>query len=675
MNEAHEDRKELGEKRNNRVTTPRRSSSPRRKCLDSQAQDFGLLDHPYNNHPLIEQVRSLLKSRGHVGFSELQRALKDFDAHGKLALTREAFGEALSANDIDINTIEIDTLCSLFLIEGRGLMDYEDFLRALRGPLDNERRFWVKAAYDSFDKYEDDSVDVEEVIRRYDPSGDPEVTSGIKKQNHAFRNFLRSFDIDEHNEEGHVTLTDFENYYRNVSATMSNTKSFEDMIRSVWHLNSEGECNENYINPEYKPRVNNGNRSNKSISNGHVSGSSRRNVASRPVASKNMSSTASPRQIRQRQQQQQQLQQQYQNQYQEGRYVYQQPQSIPIDNFSWEEPTGNNALNSLYNSITHSATTTTARTMGAGEKTFQFANLPGYPGYTRDYHGGSYVPNRPRTPSTPYCERGDDRNAARNSDDSNVVMDFGNMFETRPVTPVVDSTRPNSLTNPAALGDGGSSRLQASFNYQNHNHNHNRDNDALSQQQQYVAMRDKPQQNTTASNYFDNLSRQQDPSMYLGDTSAERGLINAHNGLMGEQYYQPVSAVNVTSRDNSDIYTEGVDSNRINFPSVNNYGRNSGPQKQERRCRSPKEAFERGQYWKGQARPGSACVGKWKSHFLRDDDPNRIDPQQNAANAMKVMAGGGQHSTLQPKDKAVKNKEISKGLRENIIPLPDPYWG
>ena len=26
--------------------------------------------------------------------------------------------------------------------------------------------------------------------------------------------------IDEHNEEGHVTLTDFENYYRNVSATM-----------------------------------------------------------------------------------------------------------------------------------------------------------------------------------------------------------------------------------------------------------------------------------------------------------------------------------------------------------------------------------------------------------------------------------------------------------------------
>ncbi len=178
MNGTRGDREEV---ERNRASTPRRSSSPRRRCLDVQAQDFGLLIHPYRNHPLMEHVRSQLKSRGPVGFSELQRALKDFDAQGKLALTREAFGEALDVNDITISTIEADTLCSLFLIEGRGLMDYEDFLQALRGPLDNDRRFWVHAVYDSFEKYDDDSVDVEEVIRRFDPSGDPEVVSGIKK--------------------------------------------------------------------------------------------------------------------------------------------------------------------------------------------------------------------------------------------------------------------------------------------------------------------------------------------------------------------------------------------------------------------------------------------------------------------------------------------------------------
>ena len=89
MNGTRGDREEV---ERNRASTPRRSSSPRRRCLDVQAQDFGLLIHPYRNHPLMEHVRSQLKSRGPVGFSELQRALKDFDAQGKLALTREAFG-------------------------------------------------------------------------------------------------------------------------------------------------------------------------------------------------------------------------------------------------------------------------------------------------------------------------------------------------------------------------------------------------------------------------------------------------------------------------------------------------------------------------------------------------------------------------------------------------------
>lgn len=247
-----------------------------------------------------------------------------------------------------------------------------------------------------------------------------------------------------------------------------------------------------------------------------------------------------------------------------------------------------------------------------------------------------------------------------------VMMDFGNMFEPKAsAAPALASEWHNSSKNSASINGRGnmnpgisSSRPQTPVNY-----------DDAQKPLQYP-------QNANAANHLNVLHRPQDPSSYLGEYSPERGLINTTNGIMGEQYYQPVSQVHMTSGSGDNYAINGNHVN--NFPVINNYdssNRELGPPKQGRRCRSPKEAFERGQYWKGQARPGSACLDKWKSHLLRDDDPNRIHPQQYASNAMKVMAGGGEYSNLSPKAKAIKNKEVSKGLRENIIPLPDPYWG
>ena len=123
-------------------------------------------------------------------------------------------------------------------------------MQALRGPLDNHRRWWVHAAFDSFEKYFDGTVDVEEVIKRFDSSMHPDVLTEGKKKLQVFRNFLRTFDVGEYNEEGHVTRSDFENYYRNVSASIENSDDFEHLIRAVWHLDHEGLCKDEYCNSE-----------------------------------------------------------------------------------------------------------------------------------------------------------------------------------------------------------------------------------------------------------------------------------------------------------------------------------------------------------------------------------------------------------------------------------------
>lgn len=65
---------------------------------------------------------------------------------------------------------------------------------------------------------------------------------------------------------------------------------------------------------------------------------------------------------------------------------------------------------------------------------------------------------------------------------------------------------------------------------------------------------------------------------------------------------------------------------------------------------------------------------KWKSHVLRDDDPNHMDPMLNAINAMPVAAGGGRGMNLCPKDAARVNRNYSAGLKSNVVPVPSDNW-
>ena len=78
--------------------------------------------------------------------------------------------------------------------------------------------------------------------------------SGSKTRQEVFRQFLKTFDVGDDNVEGRVSRLDFDTYYKNLSATIENDEFFINLIRSVWHLNPEGYCNESYCNPEFAPK-------------------------------------------------------------------------------------------------------------------------------------------------------------------------------------------------------------------------------------------------------------------------------------------------------------------------------------------------------------------------------------------------------------------------------------
>ena len=110
------------------------------------------------------------------------------------------------------------------------------------------------------------------------------------------------------------------------------------------------------------------------------------------------------------------------------------------------------------------------------------------------------------------------------------------------------------------------------------------------------------------------------------------------------------------------------------FPSIVNHKSTISPYENppRPRSRSPKEAFENGEYWKGQARPGSAIAKKWQSHKLQIEDPNRMHPLKYAHNVMHTAAGGGMGSQLSPREAANLNKSFSSGSKANVV--QSDYW-
>ena len=99
----------------------------------------------------------------------------------------------------------------------------------------SERRLrLIGLAFQALDKTGDGVVTIEDLEMAYDPSMSPEVKSGKLSKADGLREFLKQFDTLD--QDGIVTVEEFEEYYKNVSASIDDDDYFELMIRNAWHL-------------------------------------------------------------------------------------------------------------------------------------------------------------------------------------------------------------------------------------------------------------------------------------------------------------------------------------------------------------------------------------------------------------------------------------------------------
>jgi Ca2+-binding EF-hand superfamily protein len=183
----------------------------------------------------LSKMKSEIKSRGAHGFIGIQRKFKIMDDNSNNLLDLGEFKKAMAEMNINISSKELHSLFDYFDVDHSGSIDINEFVRGLRGPMNENRVALVHMAFDILDKDGSGVVDAEEIANLYDASKHPDVIAGRKTHSEVLREFLDTFDVGG-TVDGKVTRDEFTNYYSNVSASIDSDEYFELMIRNAWHI-------------------------------------------------------------------------------------------------------------------------------------------------------------------------------------------------------------------------------------------------------------------------------------------------------------------------------------------------------------------------------------------------------------------------------------------------------
>jgi Ca2+-binding EF-hand superfamily protein len=182
---------------------------------------------------VLEKVRVTINERGHHAIRGLGRSFRIMDDGGDGMLDREDFRFGLADYGVHLSDSEFDMVMNIFDGDKDGFVSFDEFLVTLRGPMSERRMDFVRQAYALLDKNGDGTVTLADLKSIYDVSQSPDVISGRKTEQEALEEFASQWDKDH---SGVVSLEEFTEYYRDVSASIDDDDYFELMMRNAWHI-------------------------------------------------------------------------------------------------------------------------------------------------------------------------------------------------------------------------------------------------------------------------------------------------------------------------------------------------------------------------------------------------------------------------------------------------------
>ena len=156
------------------------------------------------------------------------------DNNGDKKMDRHEFMWGLRENGHNLSPSEFERIFKYFDKNNDGKLSYDEFLRGVRGGMNENRKHFVKIAFGKLDKTGNGIVDIADLVDTYDVSFHPKFKSGEMSKNDILNEFMSQWDTVT--KDGKVTLEEFIEYYNDVSASIDEDDYFELMMRNAWHI-------------------------------------------------------------------------------------------------------------------------------------------------------------------------------------------------------------------------------------------------------------------------------------------------------------------------------------------------------------------------------------------------------------------------------------------------------
>ena len=160
------------------------------------------------------------------------RSFPSYDGHYKV--NKEDFIFGLRECSINLPKEDLEVIMQFFEKDKDDMINFEEFLIALRGKPNERRQAIIDKAFLKFDKEGTGLIDVTEIRQVYNCSKHPKVVSAEMSEEQVFSLFLKNFN--DKNNLGKIDRKEWNDYYSAVSYSIDNDEHFVIMMKTTWNL-------------------------------------------------------------------------------------------------------------------------------------------------------------------------------------------------------------------------------------------------------------------------------------------------------------------------------------------------------------------------------------------------------------------------------------------------------
>ena len=205
-----------------------------------------------NERALIKFINEV-KNLGTTSLISLMRLFKLNDINNTKELEFYAFSKSLHEFETELTDEEISDLFNYFDKDNTKLINYNNFINAIRGPMNQRRMLIVKEAFKKLDIDKGGIVELAEIKLQFNSKNNKEVKSGEKTEEEVYTEFVDTFQMNHDNRVGprnkRVTFDEFLDYYNYVSMGIDDDSYFINLIQNSWKLNPYYQINQDQQTP------------------------------------------------------------------------------------------------------------------------------------------------------------------------------------------------------------------------------------------------------------------------------------------------------------------------------------------------------------------------------------------------------------------------------------------